>query len=118
MTQDSEAARTFQDKPNGAAVAALLAAGIGSFTIGLLAFLGEVSGPVHDFLPWVKAVGPLSGKVFLTLIAWVVAWVALHVTLFRRDVRIDLWSLVAAALTALGILLMLPPFWGLFVGEG
>ena len=97
---------------------ALLAAGLGSFALGFLALLNEISAPVHDFLPWVQAVGPLSGKVFLALIVWAVAWIGLHVILARRSVRLNLWALAAAALDGLGILFMFPPFWGLFVSEG
>ena len=114
MTQDSEAPRTLQDKPNGPAVAALLAAGVGSFTIGFMAFLGEISWSVHDFLPWVKAVGPLSGKVFITLAVWVVTWAVLHVLLRGRNVGLNGSAIAVGGLVALGIVLMMPPVWHLF----
>ena len=98
----------------GPAAAAMLAAGIGSFAMGLLAILSETVALVHDALPWIKSVGPLSGKVALTVIIWLVAWFILHRTYKGRNANITNAALTTAGLVALGIIMMLPPIWHLF----
>lgn len=95
---------------NGAAAAALLAAGIGSFALALLTVLGRYAGFVPpDLYP---PVGSLTGKVGLALLAWLVAWAALQARWGRGGRRINLEKAFRATLllTALGLLGTLLPF--------
>ena len=58
-------------KPNGPVAAAFLAAGIGSFVMGLFVVLNEISADISNFLKFDanyglgSGVGPLSGKAIL-----------------------------------------------------
>ncbi|BDG61296.1 hypothetical protein [Caldinitratiruptor microaerophilus] len=96
-------------RPNGPAAAALVAAGIGSFALGLFTTLTEISAGFKAFLTWSDPVGPLSGKALGAVIVWLVAWA---VAANRwRGVDIDFhkawrWTLI---LVALGFLLTFPP---------
>lgn len=100
------------DKPDGPAAAAILAAGIGIFALGLLTVLSEVSAPLHDFLERLefgRGVGPLAGKTLLAVAAWAVSWVILA-TLWRgKDVNLRSWFTVALILGVLGALGTFPP---------
>jgi len=62
------------DKPEGPISAAIIAAGAGAFTLGLVTTLAEASESVADSLRWSTAVGPLSGKTLVTVIVWLVVW--------------------------------------------
>ncbi len=106
------AART--TKPNGPVAAAFLAAGIGSFALGVLTIGAAASEAVANALRWSAPVGPLSGKTGLAVIVWLVAWAALgsrwrgNEVPFRTVYR---WVLV---LVALGLLFTFPPFFEAF----
>ena len=50
------------DRPAGPVAAALLATGIGAFTLGLFTTLSEASTGIHDFLAFTDEVGPRSGS--------------------------------------------------------
>jgi hypothetical protein len=100
------------DKPDGPAAAAMLAAGIGIFALGLLTVLNEVSEPLHDFLERMefgRGVGPLAGKTLLAVAAWAVSWVILGVAWRRRDVNLRAWFSVSVILGILGALGTFPP---------
>jgi hypothetical protein len=57
------------DRPTGPVAAAVLAAEVGIFFLGLLTTLSEASVGVHDFLDFYDKVGPLSGKTILAVAA-------------------------------------------------
>jgi hypothetical protein len=46
--------------------------------------LAEASTSVKDWLQWSDAVGPLSGKVIMAVLVWLVSWAILHVVLRSR----------------------------------
>ncbi len=99
---------------NGAGAAALLAAGIGLFVIGLMTTLASASAAWGSRLNWWSPVGPLSGKTGVGVMVWLVAWIALHAR--YRDTDVDLgralrWTWV---LILLGWLGTFPPFYELF----
>lgn len=101
-----------EDKPDGPAAAASLAAGIGLFALGLFTVLSEVSGPIHDWLEawdFDQGVGPLAGKTILAVIAWAASWIVLGIVLRKRDVNIKAWFLFSLALGILGALGTFPP---------
>jgi hypothetical protein len=108
-----------EDKPDGPAAAASLAAGIGLFALGLFTVLSEVSGPIHDWLEawdFDQGVGPLAGKTTLAVIAWAASWIVLGIALRKRDVNIKAWFLFSLALGILGALGTFPPIFLSFAG--
>ena len=66
------------DRPEGPVAAAILAAGVGAFALGVLTTLAEASEQIKEFLNLYDPVGPLSGKTTGAVIIWLVAWVILH----------------------------------------
>ncbi len=101
-------------KPNGPVAAAFLAAGIGSFALGLFTTGAAASGSVANALRWSAPVGPLSGKTTLAVIVWLAAWAVLGPRWRGREVALGpvyRWTLI---LLALGLLLTFPPFFEAF----
>ena len=119
-------------KPNGPVVAAFLAAGIASLVMGIGVVLNEASKPIKDaigvdfnaFLQFDKSyglgsgVGPLSGKVGLAVIAFVVSWVIFHLWLRGREVNFRTYFIAALVLVGLGFALTFPPIFELFAPAG
>ncbi|MBI4338202.1 MAG: hypothetical protein HY683_10290 [Chloroflexi bacterium] len=101
-------------KPNGAGAAAVLAGGIGVFTIGFLTTLAAASVGVRNFLDWYSPAGPLSGKTTLGGIVWLVAWVSAHYLLRNKEVSFSRVTKALVVLLAVGLLLMFPPVFELF----
>jgi len=102
------------ERPNGPAVAAIIAAAIGVFVLGLLTTLSEANTDIHDFLDIKNRVGPLSGKTTFAVVAYLVAWAALAPVLWRRTVPFASATLIAAVLIALGFIGTFPKFFQLF----
>ncbi|HEX6326902.1 MAG TPA: hypothetical protein VFZ72_10045 [Jiangellaceae bacterium] len=88
-----------QERSEGPAAAALLAAGIGVAALGVATTLAEASETVKDWLSLTDSVGPLSGKTIFAVVVWLVAWIVLH-PLLRRG------RLGAGVLIATGILVL------------
>jgi hypothetical protein len=110
-------------KPSGPAAAAVVAAGIGSLVLGILTTVNELSAEVHDFLDFSTnfglgaGVGPLSGKVTLAVIAYVLSWGFLAYLWRGREiafVKAFIWTLV---LVGLGFALTFPPIFLFFAAE-
>lgn len=109
-----------EDRPDGPAAAAALAAGFGIFVLGLLTVLSEVSVPLHDWLEtWEfdQGVGPLAGKTTLAAIAWAVSWIVLAALLRKRDVNLKVWFLCSLVLGILGAVGTFPPIFLSFAPE-
>jgi len=102
------------ERPNGPAVAAIIAAAIGVFVLGLLTTLSEANTDIHDFLDIKNRVGPLSGKTTFAVVAYLFAWAALAPVLWKRTVPFANAMLVAAILIALGFIGTFPKFFQLF----
>lgn len=118
MTQVApEASPDAEDVPFGPAAAALVAAGVGAFVLGLLTTVNEMSEAVHDFLELNAAVGPLSGKTMFAVAAWAISWPILHVALHRKDPSHSAVYWLTGVLVALGVLGTLPPFFQLFAAD-
>jgi hypothetical protein len=98
----------------GPAAVALLAAGVGGFTLGLLTTLAEASTSVKDTLVIVEEVGPLSGKTTYAVVVWLIAWVVLHLAARRRLSLSPVVLTVSLVLLALGVLGTFPIFFQLF----
>ena len=97
--------------PNGAALAAVLAAGIGAFAMGLFVILNEAKLFVAPSL--YAPAGGLSGRSTFAVIAWLVVWALLHALWRAREIESGRIVVATLVLTALGALLTFPPVWGL-----
>lgn len=97
--------------PNGAALAAFLAAGIGAFTMGLVLVLNE-SGMISVPALYGPS-GGVSGRTTLAVFVWLVAWTALHLRWRDRQLKTTPVMLATVVLTVLGIVATYPPVWGL-----
>jgi hypothetical protein len=105
------------ERPSGPAAAVMLAAGIGSLTLGIVTTLAEASTGFHDWLEWDEDVGPLSGKTIIATAVFFVAWIVLGVLWRRRDVPLRTISLVTLVLIALGLVGTFPTFFQAFADE-
>ena len=59
---------------NGSGAAAILAAGIGSFMLALLAIAADNSASLKSLLDFYKPSGPLSGVTTSAVLVWLIAW--------------------------------------------
>ncbi len=94
---------------DGALAAALIAAGIGILTLGVVTSAAGAALGFKDWLKWDDAVGPLSGKSSLALIAWAASWPMLHLALFRRDGILPVALAISVILIVLGLIGTFPP---------
>lgn len=98
-------------EPNGAALAAVLAAAIGSAALGVLVLLGTTgvfSGPVLY-----GPAGGLSTRSTGAVVAWLIAWVVLHRQWKDREVAAGSVVKWSVALVLLSVLATFPPVWAL-----
>ncbi|MFH1103938.1 MAG: hypothetical protein V1757_03190 [Actinomycetota bacterium] len=111
------AALGLEDKADGPGAAAMIAAGVGVFTLGLMTTLSEfwvgLSGFLADFQGSV-GVGALAGKTILAVVAWLVSWAVLGTVWRRKDVDLKVAFRVGLVLGVLGAVLTFPPFFTLF----
>lgn len=105
------------EKPNGPAVAALWAAGVGAAVLGLMVVWAEASTSMADNLMFQNRVGPLSGKTTIAGLAFVIAWAVLAPLLWRRNVQWGLAIGVGAILIAAGAVGTFPKFFELFAAD-
>ena len=104
-------------KPDGPLAAVLLAAGIGSFALGLVTTLAEASTGFRERLILDAGVGPLSGKTVWATVIFAVAWVVLHVMWRERDRMLRAATIAFVVLTLLGLLGTFPIFFQTFAPE-
>lgn len=97
--------------PNGAGLAAALAAGIGSLGMGMFVLANEAG--IYAAPALYPPAGGLSGRSTLAVIVWLVAWAALHARWKGRTIDVApvlRWTMVLALL---GVVMCFPPVWGL-----
>jgi hypothetical protein len=106
------------ERPNGPAAAALLAAGIGSATLGLSTLIYELNdtSAFAKSMTWVKPVGGLSGKSSLGILAFLVSWAILAYVFKGKETKFGQIAAIALALLIVGLIGTFPPFWHLFTG--
>jgi hypothetical protein len=92
----------------------VLAAGLASFTLGLLSVLTAVSTSVSDALTLSEGVGDLSGLTTAATIIFFAAWAVLVVVWGNANPPLGRVAAVAAILIGLGLLGTFPPFFNLF----
>ena len=105
------------DKPDGPAAAAMVAAGIGIFTLGLLTTLAAAFGGVADLLAtfdFIDGVGPLAGKSTLAVIVWAAAWAILAVIWRGKDTDLRRMFAIGLVLGLLGAVGTFPTFFEAF----
>ena len=100
--------------PNGSGAAAILAAGVGAFTLGLVAVAADRIAEIKGLLNFYTPTGPLSGVTTVAIVMWLAAWLVLDVRWRRRDVALSRINAAAFVLLALGLLLTFPPVGDLF----
>ncbi|MGC1424759.1 MAG: hypothetical protein WA354_20255 [Terracidiphilus sp.] len=100
--------------PNGPGAAAVLAAGIGCFTMGALSVLADKLPALARVLNIYRPTGPLSGVSTAAILVWVAAWALLHYCWRKRNVKLGPINGIAFLLLACGMLLTFPPIGDLF----
>jgi len=103
--------------PNGPGAAAILAAGIGSAALGILALTNDAFPVINKLLIFYGPTGGLSGVSTMTVIIWLVAWFILARRWATATVPMARVNLISFALLAVGILLTFPPFMDLLQGK-
>jgi len=98
--------------PNGAALAAFLSAGIGSFALGFIVIANQIGVFVAPAL--YPPAGGVTGRTTLAVVIWLIGWAVLHYRWKDRHIT-SRWVLVLSfVLIGLGILLNIPLVWSLF----
>jgi hypothetical protein len=96
-------------RPNGSGAAAILSAGLGCFSVALLALAGDKSAAIKSAMIFYKPTGPLSGVTTAAIVVWLVCWFVLDLRWRRRDVGLRRISLIGVGLLLLSVLLTFPP---------
>jgi hypothetical protein len=99
---------------NGSGAAAILAAGIGSFLLGVLSIAADKSVFLKDMFRFYGPTGPLSGVTTTAILIWLLVWGILEWRWRKRTIAVA--RVCGAALVLLGLSLMLtfPPVGDLF----
>jgi hypothetical protein len=96
---------------NGAALAAILAAGIGAFAMGFFVLVNEAG---IFAAPAVYApAGGVSGRTTFATAVWLITWLFLHRRWRFQNLNPRRLFSVTLVLIAVGILLTFPPVWWL-----
>jgi len=99
---------------NGSGAAAILAAGIGTLALAVLACAGDKSAAVKSSLIFYKPTGPLSGVTTAAILAWLFTWGILEWRWRNKTVGVERIAAIALALLGLSLLLTFPPVVDLF----
>jgi hypothetical protein len=89
---------------NGAAAAAILAAGVGGALLGILVTVAEAYRPLAKLLTFSASVGPLSGKTTVAMVGWLVTWAVIHWIWRTRNVCFR--SVIVATGVLIGVALV------------
>jgi hypothetical protein len=111
---DPAVIRATSAMPNGSGAAAVLAAGMGCFALGVLAIAGDKSAFVKSLLVFYKPTGPLSGVNTMAILVWLLAWGILEVCWRKKSVDAARICIFALLLLGLGFLLTFPPIADIF----
>jgi hypothetical protein len=97
---------------NGAPWAALLAASIGGFAMGLVVLLNEAG--VFAAPSLYAPSGGVSGRTAIAVIVWLVSWGVLHTRWRTRRIEPGGIRMAMLVLLGLGLVGTFPPVWSLF----
>lgn len=95
--------------PNGSALAAFLAAGIGAFAVGFFVIVNEAGLFAAPAL--YGPAGGVSGRMTFAAVTWLIGWVLLHNRWKDRDLAPTRVYACTLVLIALGVMLSFPPVW-------
>jgi hypothetical protein len=101
-------------RPNGSAAAAILAAGIGSFVLAILTIAADHSEGLRAMLTFYKLTGPLSGVTTTAVSIWILVWLILDRSWFRRELSLRKINFASITLLVLSLLATFPPIGDLF----
>lgn len=109
--------------PSGAAIAAVLAAGLGVLALATAQVMSEASEPFKTamlslgklWMPGAQGIGPYSGKETVALLVWLGSWAVLHVVCRTRELSVGRWGTLALILVGFATTLLWPPVTELFV---
>ncbi|MGA3045221.1 MAG: hypothetical protein ABSD67_01250 [Terracidiphilus sp.] len=99
---------------NGSGAAAILAGGIGSFALAVLACAGDKLAAIKNSLIFYRPTGPLSGATTSAILIWLATWGILEWRWRNRSVVLGRISIIALALLGLSLVLTFPPVVDLF----
>jgi hypothetical protein len=99
---------------NGFGAAAVLASGLGSFTLAVVSIAADKSSTVKGLMNFYRPTGPLSGVTTIAILVWIVLWIVLERRWHNRNVAMKRVGTMALALLLLGLLLTYPPIADLF----
>lgn len=102
------------DKPNGPALAALLAAGIGITVLGVLTTVAAANANFANLLKLNPQVGPLSGKAIYATAAFFASWIIAAVVMRGKNYSERRFLSATFLLIGIGILGTFPIFFDLF----
>ncbi len=102
---------------NGAAGAAILAAGIGIFTLGVSTTLKASSEVIKKILSFHVPTGPLSGQTTVAVVVWLLVWIVLHQLWKNREINFRKIFAITMILIVLGFLGGFPPLFEVFFEE-
>ena len=103
-------------RPSGPAAAVLLAAGLASFTLGLLTVLSAASASVSSALTVSDRVGDISGLSIAAMLVFFSSWGVLALLWRRADPPLVRVAAATGILIALGMLGTFPPFFNAVAG--
>lgn len=111
--EQRQASSGFDDR--NAVSAALISAGFGTATMGIIQFIAELIEPFNDALALNKALGPYSGKYLIAYGAWLLSWAILYPIAGANKIRVKVALTITVILIVIGAILLFPPFISLFV---
>ena len=103
-------------RPSGPAAAVILAAGLASFTLGLLSVLTAASTSISNALTLSDRVGDVSGLTTSATVVFFASWGALAIAWRHADPPLARVTAAAAGLIALGLLGTFPPIFNAIAG--
>jgi hypothetical protein len=96
---------------NGAAMACVLAAGIGAFAVGLFVILNEAG--VFAAPALYAPAGGVTGRTTFATLVWLAAWGVLHARWRAREIAPARIFGLTLGLIGVGVLGTFPPLWAL-----
>ena len=107
-----------QARADGAAWAAIVAAGVGCAAFGLFTDLSEASARIGAALNWYNPAGNLSGVAGCALAIWLGAWGVLAIAWRYRRLRATRsLMLLTIVLVLAGLVMTFPPFYSIFARD-
>jgi hypothetical protein len=102
---------------SGPGAAAVLAAAIGGFALGILALAADAFPALARILNFWNPTGPLSGVTDIAITVWFASWYALSRRWVGRNANLQRINLAAALLLGAALLVTFPPFMDLLQGK-